>query len=244
VDVRAKPDRWFPARWGAVMWWSTGIAFAVLAVAVAQGRTASLDKAVTKAAVGSRTATLTHVAVALGWVGLAAIVVVWAGALAILLDRHYRATWRCTTAVLLVLLLDVAVVAVVKQVVARSRPPLELRRVSVSTHSFPSGHAAATTAAVTMLLLCLAALSSSRRVRAWTLLAGLLLVAMMAWSRVYLGVHYLTDVVAGTLLGCWLAMSMTWLIDASLPASGRSRFYPRMWSSPSADTKLPDSVDE
>jgi undecaprenyl-diphosphatase len=228
-------DRWFPARWGALLWWSTGVAFVVLGVAVARGTTTSLDTTVTKAAVANRTAALTHLAMAVSWCGLAAVLAIWAGGLAIGLDRRYRSSWRCTVSVLLVLLLDVVVVAAIKHLVDRPRPPLDLRRVTVSTRSFPSGHATATTAAVTMLLICLFALSSSRRLKTLALLAGLLLVAAMGWSRVYLGVHYLSDVVAGTLLGCWLALTTTWLLDARRLASRGMRPYPPSGISRSAD---------
>jgi len=242
VDVpvdAAVPDQWFPARWGSALWWSTGIAFVVLAFAVARGTTTSFDTAATKSAVASRTANLTHAATVISWFGLAALVAVWAAALAIGMDRHYRSAWRCTVAVLLVLLLDVVVVAVVKHVVDRPRPPLALRQVSVSTRSFPSGHAAATTAAVTTLLICIAALSTSRRVKGSALGAGLLLVAVMDWGRVYLGVHYLSDVTAGTLLGCWLALSTIWLLDARRRASRGMRPYP-----PSGSVRPRTDADE
>jgi undecaprenyl-diphosphatase len=206
-------DRWFPARWGAAAWWSTGIAFVLLAVAVAHGSTTSLDARVTKTAVQHRTAALTHLASVVSWFGLAAVLALWAGGIAVGLDRYYRRSWRCTLSVLVVLLLDVVVVAGIKHLVDRPRPPLDIRLVSVSTRSFPSGHAAATAAAVAMLLLCLVALPSSRRVRVRSFIAGAVLVVAMDWSRVYLGVHFLSDVAAGTLLGCWLALSTTWVLD-------------------------------
>ena len=120
--------------------------------------------------------------------------------------------------VLVVLGLDVSLVYAVKHLVGRPRPPLQIRLVSVSSPSFPSGHATATAAAVSMLALCLGALSSSRRVRAAGFVASALAAAAMDWSRVYLGVHYLSDVVAGTLLGVWLTLTTLWAFDLRAPS--------------------------
>lgn len=218
----AIPDRWFPADWGAAVWWSTGLAFVVLAVAVTQEFTTRVDTAVTHAAVAPRTAELTHVALVLNWFGSTTAVLVWAGSAAFTLDLHYRSSRRCRVRMVAVLLIDVAVVLAVKELGGRARPPSDLWLARVKTHSFPSGHATASTAAVSMLLICLAALSSSRRPRSWAVLAGMLVVAAIDASLVYLGVHYLSDVIGGTLLGCWLALSTAWIFDAVSRRRGRS----------------------
>jgi len=100
-----------------------------------------------------------------------------------------------------------AIAFAIKAVVRRDRPavryaePHALVRVP-HDHSFPSGHAATGFAAATIL-----ATGSSRRV-AIPLYA---LAAAIAFSRVYVGVHYPLDVLAGALLGIgigWIIVSV------------------------------------
>jgi len=207
------PDRWFPGGWGLVVWSASGLGFLVLTVLVLRGATATWDSQVSDAAVTGRTPLLTHVALTLSWLGSAVPLAVWSGTAAYAMDRRFRTSWRCLLRMAVVLGLDVVLVTVLKNLVDRPRPPATGSLVVVRTLSFPSGHATATTAAVAMLLLCLAALPTSRRVRAASCAAGLLLVTAMDWSRVYLGVHYVTDVVAGSALGLWLALSTLWVLD-------------------------------
>ncbi len=97
-----------------------------------------------------------------------------------------------------------AVNAVLKLIFHRPRP--ELAFVHLETYSFPSGHAAASTAMYGTLayLVCRRQLSVPLR----ALIAGLafVLVALVAFSRLYLGVHYLSDVLAGVSVGAsWAA---------------------------------------
>jgi undecaprenyl-diphosphatase len=83
----------------------------------------------------------------------------------------------------------------------RSRPPGSL--ISTSGASFPSGHAIA--AAVTALGLVIALVPPGSGRRRWVVLATGFAV-LMALSRIYLRAHWLSDAVAGSLLGAGLAV--------------------------------------
>jgi undecaprenyl-diphosphatase len=85
------------------------------------------------------------------------------------------------------------------------RPRPELAYVHLDTYSFPSGHAAGS-AGIYALLFYLAAKRVSIRGRLLLALAWVVLVGLIAFSRLYLEVHYLSDVLAGITLGAaWAA---------------------------------------
>lgn len=94
---------------------------------------------------------------------------------------------------------------VVKALVGRSRPVAAVvvgRR--ASGKSFPSGHALTSFLAVGLLVLLLWPAASARQ-RALLVAAAVLVVAAIGFSRLALGVHYLTDVLSGWLIGAlWL----------------------------------------
>jgi membrane-associated phospholipid phosphatase len=85
---------------------------------------------------------------------------------------------------------------VLKHLVDRPRPPGGL--IEPSGASFPSGHAAYA-GATTVALVLLFTAPGPRRLLWWALAA--LGIALMAWSRTYLHVHWLSDVAAGSMLG-------------------------------------------
>ena len=92
-----------------------------------------------------------------------------------------------------------------KPMIARPRP-YALREIALliaapSDYSFPSGHTSAACAAVTALALCRSRLAVP---------AGVL-AAVIAFSRLYLYVHYPTDVLGGLLVGCLCGLA-GWLI--------------------------------
>ena len=80
--------------------------------------------------------------------------------------------------------------------VQRPRPPGSL--VVTTGTSFPSGHAVA--ASVTVIAAVIALVPPGRR-RAWWALAAMAFSILMGLSRAYLGAHWLSDAVAGILLG-------------------------------------------
>lgn len=108
--------------------------------------------------------------------------------------------------------LGVAVaVTVVKLVVARRRPPLPYAAISTDGFSFPSGHATGMTvwALGAGWMMCHWIVRSwSARVAVWT--AVLLIIGAVGFTRIYLGVHYLSDVLAGWVLGAaWAGVLVT-----------------------------------
>lgn len=94
------------------------------------------------------------------------------------------------------------VVTAAKPVVGRSRPPLPLAAITQDGYSFPSGHAAGITVVVLLsawILTRWVMRSWTVRVMVWTAAASL--IGTVGFSRIYLGVHYLSDVAAGWVLG-------------------------------------------
>ena len=113
---------------------------------------------------------------------------------------------------------------VVKLIVARPRPTIE-HLAQLTSLSFPSEH----TTQASAIYLTIAILLSKDVSRPWRELAiglAVLIALAVAWSRVYLGVHYPTDVTAGLLLGWgWALLVYHWarpkLIE-DRPAMGRA----------------------
>ncbi len=174
-----------------------GMVAVVLGIGAKLPNVTAADLRLDQGLASGRSGLLTSVAVLLTAaaqpaVGLAAAVL---GPLVLLLLR------RRVMAVRIFGLLGVALAgaAVVKVVVAEPRPPAALAAVAADTgHSFPSGHvtvAAAMCVAVWML--------TRRGDLAWRVLLGGVAAAFalaVGWSRVYLGVHYLPDVVGSYLV--------------------------------------------
>ena len=114
---------------------------------------------------------------------------------------------------------------ILKAAVGRPRPPEAM--VHPSGSSFPSGHATYAGATCVALVL-LFTTARSRRGRWWALAAAG--IVGMAWSRTYLQVHWLSDVVAGSLLGIGTAL---------LVFGGATSLVARAWPG-----TLPTTVDE
>lgn len=130
---------------------------------------------------------------------------------------------RLTEAVLLcVAALGIEIVnPILKLVFHRPRP--ELAYVHLDTYSFPSGHAAGS-AAVYALVLYLLARHAPPRWQVFAAIGYVVLVAIIGFSRLYLEVHYLSDVLAGLSLGA--AWAAAWLFVYEWRHDAASRLLP------------------
>jgi undecaprenyl-diphosphatase len=104
--------------------------------------------------------------------------------------------------------------ALAKAAIARPRPLFHDPSLVFRTHSFPSGHTMGTTAVCTALAIVIA-----RRTRYGppAIAAAAAMIGLIAASRIYLGAHYVSDVVGGVLLG------IAWVLVVLLALTIRER---------------------
>jgi undecaprenyl-diphosphatase len=99
---------------------------------------------------------------------------------------------------------------VLKVMFHRARPHFDEPLLTLSTYSFPSGHAVSATLVYGFIACYLVRHLHGWAARAGVVFAASLLVALVAVSRMVLGVHYLSDVLAAVAEGCaWLAVCLT-----------------------------------
>lgn len=97
-----------------------------------------------------------------------------------------------------------------KHIFRRARPHFDDPLLTLSTYSFPSGHTASATVLYGMLACYLATCTDKRWHLPLGVIGATLAVSLVALSRMYLGVHYLSDVLAAMAEGCaWLAICMS-----------------------------------
>lgn len=101
----------------------------------------------------------------------------------------------------------------------RPRPDLVAHAVETTSMSFPSGHAMLSAVTYLTLGALLARAQEKRRLRGYVLGAAILVTLLVGASRVYLGVHWPTDVLAGWCLGAAWAL-LCWLVALWLQRRG------------------------
>ena len=95
----------------------------------------------------------------------------------------------------------------IKTVVDRARPHLVHPVAVAAGKSFPSGHTQSATVGFAILILVVS-LFVARAARVWLWIVGAVGVALVGFSRIALGVHYLSDVVGGLVIGSAWAIAM------------------------------------
>jgi len=197
-----------------------GLAFLSIADEVAEGETRALDLAILLAL---RRPGENRDLVGPDWLHVAAIDVTALGSLAVLglLVLLAGAVMACLErwgeAVLLLVGAGggLAISQGLKALFVRERPDLAYRAVEAVNASFPSGHAMLSAVVFLTLGALGARFSERRRLKALALSAAVGLSLLVGVSRIYLGVHWASDVLAGWCLGaawamaCWLA-ALAW----------------------------------
>jgi undecaprenyl-diphosphatase len=214
-------------RHGMSTWLSTsarvgGLLFGVTVLALQASRggwLTGVDHSVTAWLVAHRHPAIDHLALAvstaLGPVEIA--VLTTAGAVAV--GLKFRSA-LCGLTVLVTVGGAATLCWLIKLLVARARPPLAVQETLETDYSFPSGHVTGTAALVGILAVAFG-LAASRVVKGLLAVVAVLAVSAVALSRLYLGVHWLTDVTAGVLLAAAVvtvgATGMAVLVDDPAP---------------------------
>lgn len=92
---------------------------------------------------------------------------------------------------------------ILKRLISRGRPLLEDQLLYHYNPSMPSGHAVGAFALATAIALTFR--------RAWTIIL-FCMALIVSISRLYVGVHWLTDIAVGAVLGCLVALSTWWVL--------------------------------
>jgi membrane-associated phospholipid phosphatase len=191
------------------------LAVAMLALAITElSIVTRLDTAVTSAIHGWTVSWLTEIVSGISELaGTSTVFMITALAVAALLAlRHYHGAAALALAVVSTQL----VVTVGKALMTRPRPDDEMAVADPSGWSFPSAHSASAVALYITLALIATTLWRRQLRPGVAFAAAGLIVALVGLSRIYLGAHYPTDVIAGWLTGGVLVVA-SWALCSRLP---------------------------
>ena len=208
--------------WAAVRALTVAVWFAVVAVqVVGSGWITGADADTLQWFVAHRNGTATAFALVITSIGGVA----GATTLAVLVSLVLG--WRRRSVVPTVFVLGVVSFAagagtLTKHVLGRERPPAVLQLTSETNFAFPSGHATATAALVGAVLVLYLPARPGRAKAVAATVGGVAVVAAVATTRLYLGVHWLTDVIGGALLGTTVTLVGAALLVWWSPTTGRA----------------------
>jgi undecaprenyl-diphosphatase len=208
-EVESMSRSLFSARAGRLSLWLSGAALALLAFVritreLVEGDATALDHTILLAVTRMRAAWLTSAAIDITALGSLTLVVLFSAftlvVLLILRDRlgALQMVMASTGAGILTL--------VTKNAIERIRPEEVQKLIVVSGFSYPSGHSVSTSALYLTIAIIAGRHVRQASARAVIFLAVSAVVMMVGASRVYLGVHYATDVVSGISLGAAWAL--------------------------------------
>ena len=121
-----------------------------------------------------------------------------------------RQRWRALEFLLTASVGSIIINQTVKRLLHRARPHLWVTPAPEFDYGFPSGHAMASMTLVAVLII----LSWKSRWRWFVVIIGTLFVLIIGWTRLYLGVHYPSDVLAGWMVALGWTVGVSFLINS------------------------------
>ena len=122
----------------------------------------------------------------------------------------WRRQWRDLATVVASMAGGLTLNVLMKLAFHRARPVLDDPLLTLASYSFPSGHVAGTTIMYGLLVAWVFTRTPHRLARAAAMVAAAAAIALVAFTRIYLGVHYLSDVAAAFAEGvAWLALCLS-----------------------------------
>ena len=122
----------------------------------------------------------------------------------------WRRKWRHLATVVVCIAGGLTLNVLMKLAFHRVRPVLDDPLLTLTSYSFPSGHVAGTTLMYGLIVAWTFTRTRRPLVRAGVAVAAAAAIALVAFTRMYLGVHYLSDVVAAFAEGvAWLALCLS-----------------------------------
>jgi undecaprenyl-diphosphatase len=169
----------------------------------------SMDRTITAFVVDHRTPALNQLMKAVTWTGSWIATLVVAVLVAVFAWRRFLPV-LAVIAVLGGWLGELSAVHLVKAVVQRPRPPEPVRLVVAHGWAFPSGHTANAVVVFATGAFLATRFLGHRKAPVLTWAMAVLIIALVGFSRIELGVHWTTDVVASLIwTACWLLILVT-----------------------------------
>ena len=196
---------------GVLIFIGTTLTLVALAEHVMTGRPlTAVDQQLSEWLARNRTPTLTALFIVITSLGSTAVAVIVAFVLGIYLLKRKQKYWFAATT--LTIAGGTLLNRMLKLAFQRARPELDDPIRMFAGYSFPSGHTVAATVVFGAVALLLFVKAKSRGARVLVLLVAGLVISMVGFSRIYLGAHYLTDVLAAIAEGiAWMSLSFTFV---------------------------------
>lgn len=136
-----------------------------------------------------------------------------AAIIVLLICKKYKAT----ILYIIALPLSTFIYSFIKDIIARPRPPIEYRLIEVSNTSYPSGHSATSMVTYGFLIYFVYKYVKNKFLRNTLITLLSILILLVGFSRIWVGVHFPTDVIGGFSLGICIICIFAIINEIKLP---------------------------